>query len=98
MINSTKSPASGAGNFSEPLPDVTSRESARSRVRVDQCVSAVRAVEVPVLVCLRSICCRVTGGRGVRLVKLALKVVVQNDGDFVDVILLFLFLFYHRIK
>jgi len=29
-------------------------EIARSRVRVDQFVSTVRAVEVPVLVCLRS--------------------------------------------
>jgi hypothetical protein len=39
---------------------VTSRASARSRARVDQCVSAVRAVEVPVLVCLRSSCSHVT--------------------------------------
>jgi hypothetical protein len=32
----------------------------------------------------------VTGGRrGVRLVKLALKVVMVNDGDFVEVILLY---------
>jgi hypothetical protein len=29
---------------------------ARSRMRVDQCISAVRAVEVPVFVCLRSSC------------------------------------------
>ena len=40
--------------------DVTSRDSSRSRVRVDRCVSAVRAVEVPVLVCLRSSCSHVT--------------------------------------
>jgi len=32
----------------------------RSGVRVDQCVSAVRAVDVPVLVCLRSSCNHVT--------------------------------------
>jgi len=58
-------------------------------VHVDQRVSAVRVVEVPVLVCLRSGCGHVTEvGGAVRLVKLALKFVVQNDGDFVDVILL----------
>ena len=39
---------------------MTSQESARSRVRVGQCVSAVRAVEVPVLACLRSGCSHVT--------------------------------------
>jgi hypothetical protein len=39
---------------------VTSRESARSRVRVDQCSFANRAVEVKVLVCLRSSCSHVT--------------------------------------
>ena len=57
---STKSPASGAGKVSESRLLVTSRESARNRVRVDQCVSAVRAVEVPVLVCVRSSCSHVT--------------------------------------
>ena len=36
------------------------KSTAPSRVRVDQCVSAVRAVEVPVLVCLRSDCSHVT--------------------------------------
>jgi len=46
-------------------------------VRVDQCVSAVRAVEVPVLVCLRSGCNHVTEvGGGVRLVRLAKKAVM----------------------
>jgi hypothetical protein len=35
------------------LADVTSRKSARRRVRVDQCVSAVRVVELPVFLCLR---------------------------------------------
>jgi hypothetical protein len=46
-INYTKSPNSGAGN-------VISRESARSCVGVDQRVSAIRAVEVPVFAYLRS--------------------------------------------
>ena len=55
-------------------------------MRVDQCVSAVRAVEVPVLVCLRSGFGHVTEvGGAVSFVRLALKVVVQNDGDFVEV-------------
>jgi hypothetical protein len=34
------------------LADVTSRRSAGSLVRVDQCVSAVGVVELPVLICL----------------------------------------------
>jgi hypothetical protein len=89
MINSTNSPASGAGNVSEPMFTSQVRQSARSRVRVDQCVSVARAVEVPVLVCLRSSCSHVTEvGGAVRLVRLALMVVVQNDGDFVEVTLL----------
>jgi hypothetical protein len=79
--NSTKSPASGA-RVSEP--DVTSRESARNRVRVDQCVPAVRAVEEPVFACLRSNCSHVTE-RAVRSVRLAPKVVMQNGGGFVDI-------------
>ena len=59
-------------------------------MRVDQRVSAVGAAEVPVLVCLRSSCSHVTGRRAVRFVRLALKVVMQNDGHFVDVTLLYL--------
>ena len=39
---------------------MTSQENARSRVRVDQCVSAGSAVEASVLVCLRSSCDHVT--------------------------------------
>jgi hypothetical protein len=63
-INSTKSPASGAGNISKSEADGTSPESARNRVRVDQCVSSVTAAEVPVFVCLRSSCSHVIeGGR-----------------------------------
>jgi len=57
--NSTKSPASGAGNVSEP-----SLMSQVKIVHVDQCVSAVWAVEMPVLVCLRSSCNHVTEIRG----------------------------------
>jgi hypothetical protein len=57
--NSTKSPASGAGNVSEPR-----LMSHVGRVRVDRCVSAVRAVMVPVLVCLRSSCSHMTEAGG----------------------------------
>jgi len=49
-IKPTKSTASDESNFSEPEANVTSRESALSRVCVDQCVSAIRAVEVAVFV------------------------------------------------
>jgi hypothetical protein len=59
-IKSTNSPASGAGDVSEPRLMSQVGANARSRVRVDQCVSAVRAVEVPVLVCLRCSCNHVT--------------------------------------
>jgi hypothetical protein len=55
MINSTESPASGYGNFS--YPDLMSPVVI---IRVDKCVSAVIAVEVPVFVCLRSRCKHVT--------------------------------------
>jgi hypothetical protein len=58
-VNSTQSPALGAGNFSEPR--IMSQV---ERVRVDQRISAVRAVEVPVLVCLRSSCSHVSGVGG----------------------------------
>ena len=75
--------ASGAGNVNEPL-----LMSQVGRVRVDQCVSADRAVGVPVLVCLRRNCNHVTCRMAVRYVRPALLVVRQNDGDFVDVMLL----------
>jgi len=39
---------------------VTSRESARCRVRVGQCSFVNRALEVKILVCLRSSCSHVT--------------------------------------
>jgi hypothetical protein len=64
----------------ESLVDVTSWDSARSRVLVDQCVSAVSAVEVPVLVCLRGSCNHVTSRKTVKFVRLALRVVMQNEG------------------
>ena len=44
--------------------NVTTHESAPSFVCVDQCICAVRAVEVPVLVCLRSSCNHVNEVRG----------------------------------
>jgi len=47
-INSMKRPASGAGDLSDVRADVTGRGSGRSRMRRGQCVSAVKAVEVPV--------------------------------------------------
>ena len=53
--NSSESPASGARNVSEPR-----LMSHVGRVHVGQCVSAVRAVKVSVLVCLRSSCNHVT--------------------------------------
>jgi hypothetical protein len=57
-------------------------------VRVDQCVSAVRAEDVPVFVWLRSSCNHATG---VRFLRLALKVVIKNDGDLMDVTLIYFF-------
>jgi hypothetical protein len=50
-------------------------------VRVDQYVTVIGAVQVSVFACLSSSCNHVTEVGG-----LALKVVTQNDGDFVDVI------------
>ena len=82
-IDSTKSPASGAGNVREPR-----LISFVGSLRVYHCVCAFRAVEVPVVVCLRSYN-HVTSRKTVRCVRIALEVVIQNDGDFVDVILLY---------
>ena len=59
-------------------------------MRVDQCVSAVRPVKATVFVCLRSSCNHVTElGGAVRFVRLALKVVMENYGDFVVLILIY---------
>jgi len=44
-------------------------------------------VEVPVIACLRSSCNRVTAAADLRFVRLALKVTMQNYGDFVYVIM-----------
>ena len=66
--NSIKSQASGARNVNEPRLISTVGASARSCVRVDQCVSAVRSVEVPVLVFLRSGCNHVTEVGGIHKV------------------------------
>jgi hypothetical protein len=55
---------------------------------MDQSVSAVRAVVMPVLVCLRSGCNHVAEvGGAVRFVRLALKIVMLNDGDIVGLTL-----------
>jgi len=59
---------------------MSTRESVRSCVRVYQCVSAVRAVEVAVFVCWRSSSSHVTGGRIVKFVRLALKVLIILAG------------------
>ena len=67
-------------------------------MRVDQCVFAVRAKEVPVLVCLRSSCCHVTEvGGPLRFVRLAVKNDMQNDRDFVGVILLYTDIYIYRV-
>jgi len=47
---------------------------------------------MPVFVCLHSSCNRDWEGKTVRFVRLVLKIVMQNDEDFMDVILLYLFL------
>jgi len=59
-INSITSPASGAGKVSGPRLMSQVGRLPRSLARVDQCVPAVRAVVVPLLVCLRSSCSHVT--------------------------------------
>ena len=57
-------------------------------MRVVRRVSAARAVEEPVMVCLRSSCCHATEPEGWQGIwDLRSKVVMQNDGDFVVVIL-----------
>jgi hypothetical protein len=66
---------------------VTSRESARTGVRVNHCVSAVRTWKVP-LFCLRYSCSRAGGRKTLKFGGLALKVVTHNGEDFVDVILI----------
>jgi hypothetical protein len=53
-ISSTKSPASGAGNVSEPRLTSQVGRVREFVYRVDQCVSAAKAVEVSVFICLHS--------------------------------------------
>jgi hypothetical protein len=60
------------------------------RLRIYQCLSTVGAVEVPVFNSLRNSCSHVTRSTVV-FVRLALKVAMQNDEDFVDVILLYMY-------
>jgi hypothetical protein len=52
--NFINSPASGAGKVCEPMLKPQVGRVREVVVRVERCVSAVRAVDVPVLVCLRS--------------------------------------------
>jgi hypothetical protein len=60
-IKSIKSPASCAGKVSKPrLMSQAGRLPQSLPARVDQCVLAVRAIQVEVLVCLRSSCNHVT--------------------------------------
>jgi hypothetical protein len=63
MINSTKSPASGPDIINKPSL-MLQVGSIRSLVLVDHCVSAVRVMDLPVLVCLRSSCSHVTEAGG----------------------------------
>jgi len=63
-INSTTSPASGAGNVSEPRLMSQVGGFPRSRARADRRVCAVRAVQVWVFVCLRNCCNHMTEGGG----------------------------------
>jgi len=58
-------------------------------VRVDQGVPAVSAMEVPLFVCIRSDCNHVTEVEDRKICGLAVYV-MQNDTDFVDVILPYL--------
>ena len=53
-------PASGTGNVSEPMLLSQAGTVRKVVCASDHCVSAIRAVEVAVLVCLRSGCCHVT--------------------------------------
>ena len=82
--NFTNSSASDAGNFKGPrLMSQVGR--VREVVWADINVSAVSAVQVTAFVCLHCSC----GRRVVRFVRLPLKVFIQNDRDFMDVILLY---------
>jgi len=87
-ISSTMYPGSGAGNVSEPRLLLQVGRLSEFVYGCRNMFPAFRAAEVPVLVCLRSSCSHVTDV-SVRFVTLALNAVVQNDGDFMDLILLY---------
>jgi len=52
--------------------------------------SVITVVEVQIFVCFCGKCSHVSAVADVRFVRLALKFVMHNDGDFVGVILLYL--------
>ena len=85
---STKSPASDAGKANEPGL-MSPVRTVRSRVCADQCVTAIGEEEVPVFLCLRSSYnhVREVGGM-LKFVRLAVKIFMQNDRDFAEIILL----------
>jgi hypothetical protein len=64
----------------------------QSCVHIDQCVSVVRAVEVPIFFSFCSSYNHVTEVRELQGARLVLEVVMQNDGDFVNVIVLYIVL------
>jgi len=71
--------------------DVANQEVAQCRMRVDQCVCAFRAVELPVLSCLSSKCSEVTEVEVLLIIVVfTLMNYMQNYGDIVNVILLYL--------
>jgi len=87
-ISSTRYPGSGAGNVSDPR---LMQQVERLSEFVCGCMnmfSGISAAEVPVFVCVRSSCSHVTEV-SVRFVRLALNALVQNDGDFMDLTLLY---------
>ena len=61
-------------------------------MRVDQCVSAVRAAEVPKYVCLRSSCSHLTEIGGHKDPENRADSIIRNDRDFVEVIVMYFIL------
>jgi len=59
-INFTASQGLGAFIFSKPRVMAQVGPVSKGKFRVDQCISAIRAVELPVFLCLRSSCNPVT--------------------------------------
>ena len=82
-INPTKFPASGAGNSAKPR--LKSGDCAKTHGRMSACFCSQSSREISILLLTKYLqLCDL--GRAVRFVTLALKVIIQNDGDFVDVI------------